>query len=408
MKIRLDRLFILIIAVLLVSCFCFVTIQKLFFNKEEEAPKVEDKIIYEKKISSEVPLDRNIETLITNYMDLYTESLATLEEKDITFLFSNEEEAYLAQTTISYLIAHHKLQPFDMKLNSAKYEITVTDVEEKDDKLIVTFLEDDYFKFNYIKDVESKAYDIKNTLTIELIEDEYKIVSLRKIQDYYVIFSNQYSKQSLEATKTFLDNLKNKYLKESETKIDDILKMKSNIKEIDTVCDNPYNREDAVSYSYNYITKRNSEWFDYSDIGGNCQNYVSQCLYSGGIPADESGSIYNQWKHHDSAINETEGVGRSYSWTTVGYFYDYIKSNVENGICALPDSNFYLIEKGDVAEVGYDKRWGHTVLITESVKINNEIVDYLVNSNTVNLENYPLLAYTYPDLRFIKILGWNN
>ena len=36
------------------------------------------------------------------------------------------------------------------------------------------------------------------------------------------------------------------------------------------------------------------------------------------------------------------------------------------------------------------------------------ITDLLINSNSINLENYPLSGYVYPDKRVIKILGWNK
>ena len=34
--------------------------------------------------------------------------------------------------------------------------------------------------------------------------------------------------------------------------------------------------------------------------------------------------------------------------------------------------------------------------------------DLLINSNSLNLENYPLSGYVYPNKRIIKILGWNK
>ena len=34
--------------------------------------------------------------------------------------------------------------------------------------------------------------------------------------------------------------------------------------------------------------------------------------------------------------------------------------------------------------------------------------DLLINSNSINLENYPFSGYVYPNKRIIKILGWNE
>ena len=49
---------------------------------------------------------------------------------------------------------------------------------------------------------------------------------------------------------------------------------------------NAYDRQAAVAYAKQWVTDRNDEWPDYSMSGGNCQNFVSQCLLAGGIPMD--------------------------------------------------------------------------------------------------------------------------
>ena len=47
--------------------------------------------------------------------------------------------------------------------------------------------------------------------------------------------------------------------------------------------------------------------------------------------------------------------------------------------------------------------------IVKQLKDNNgKITDLLINSNSLNLENYPLSGYVYPNKRIIKILGWNK
>ena len=58
--------------------------------------------------------------------------------------------------------------------------------------------------------------------------------------------------------------------------------------------DHPYDRQAALDYARQYTAARNPAWDDYAGMGGNCQNYVSQCLYAGGIPMDTTGAAV--WK----------------------------------------------------------------------------------------------------------------
>lgn len=44
----------------------------------------------------------------------------------------------------------------------------------------------------------------------------------------------------------------------------------------------PYNRSAAVEYAHQWAFGRNPEFYDFSQIGGDCTNFASQCLYAGG------------------------------------------------------------------------------------------------------------------------------
>ena len=42
-----------------------------------------------------------------------------------------------------------------------------------------------------------------------------------------------------------------------------------------------YNRQKAVAYARRWALGRNPEFYDYNEIGGDCTNFVSQCVYAG-------------------------------------------------------------------------------------------------------------------------------
>lgn len=42
-----------------------------------------------------------------------------------------------------------------------------------------------------------------------------------------------------------------------------------------------YNRGLALAYAKRYALSRNNAYLDFSSLGGDCTNFVSQCLYAG-------------------------------------------------------------------------------------------------------------------------------
>lgn len=387
-------------------------------TKTDSNKKEKTNITYLNEVSKDDNLndevDKELENKIIKYMNTYFKTMTTLEEIDMTTLFSKDayEEAYIHQTAISTLINIRKSELNDMKIDKAKYDIIFTDISKNDNEITVSFLENDYLNFNFMKDTESKVIGIENTI---VFNNDYEILSVRKVQDFYVMITNKYNtgKTNKDAKKE-LDKIKKDHISDYKKEIK-ILKtykeeFESNKNKPSKTCDNKYDRKDALTYAKKYVLNKNEEWMDYASIGGNCQNYASQVLYAGGIPMDTYGDSSLQWKHYSSEVDETNNKsGRSSSWTTVPAFYDYAKDNEGYGLCAEVDINPYYAEAGDIGQVGYDENYRHTVLIIGKIKNkNDEVVDLLINSNSVNLVNYPLSGYVYPYKRIIKIFGYNN
>lgn len=408
------KLIILILIIIFVVNFLF----KDNKSNEKETDNTNKQTTYINKISNDEDfnedVDKKLQDKIIKYMDTYFKAMTNLEEIDMTNFFSDEayEEAYINQTAISTLVNIRKLESNDMTISDAKYDIVFKDITKNNNEITVTFLENDYLHFNFMKDIESKVYDVENTI---VFNESYEILSVRKVQDFYVMITNKYEtgKTNKEA-KEELDKIKEGHINDYKKQIKILKAQKAKYEEgkdkPSKKCDNEYNRDDALKYAKKYVINKNSDWMDYADIGGNCQNYASQVLYAGGIPMDTIGDSSLQWKNYSSELDETNNKsGRSSSWTTVAHFYDYAKNNTGYGLCSKVDINPFYAESGDIAQVGYDENYRHSVVIIGNIKDkDNKIVDLLINSNSVNLENYPLSGYVYPYKRVIKIFGWNN
>ena len=153
----------------------------------------------------------------------------------------------------------------------------------------------------------------------------------------------------------------------------------------------PYLRENALLYAKRYAFSQNEIFGNFAGIGGNCTNFVSQCIYAGSCKMNYTPTF--GWYY--ISFNE-----RSPSWTGVDYFYNFITKNTDVGPFGregTPDE----MEIGDVIQLGRDgDGYYHTLLI-----VGFEEDDPLVAAQTDNAYERPLSSYTYDFSRYIKILG---
>lgn len=382
-------------------------------TKETIKPVIEEDITkntYLNNITYKVELDKEIEQIITEYMNEYYKSIHSLKEYDLTYLFSNEEQANINQTAISLLIESRLLKNVDLHLTDAYYDLEILSVKEENNRIIVEVEEDSYVKFKFMNDIQSKSFNITNIFTFEKVDNKYKIAEYEKIQDFFVMITTKYE------TEKDLEKIKQDYLNEIKTNIlkneNDYASYLAGTDHTPLTCDNEYNREKAVEYSYKWIEKRNPNW--YTSIDSNCQNYASQVLYAGGIPMDIKGNYLEQWKFYSPPdeqwiiIKESIKSGISYSWINVKKFKQYVEDNNGYGLCAKTDVNLYYAEPGDIIHVGYLDPNMHTVVVSSRYEKDGKLIDILINSNTIDLENYPMSAYTYPYYSLIKVYGWND
>ena len=356
-------------------------------------------------ISDDYGVPEEAMNVITSYMDAYYTSLYTLEAVDTTGMFSSDLEGTISDQAIKLLIDSRKLHDFDFSLKAAHYDLRVSDYEQNGNRYRVDILEDDYFSFAFLNGIESSVYDIENYFVIENTDGVYKIASLDKVQGYYMCIHDEADtvSKAVEIHDYYLKELKDMLAYNNE-----ILKVKAANKPYvaSKSSRTPYNREAALAYADQYYHKRNPEWYNFSDEGGNCQNYASQCMLKGNIAMDYYGE--EQWKcyiedpDYDPEVNEEETAnGRSRSWVNVGYFYDYAKYNEGQGLVAETNVNLYYTEPGDIILVG-NGGVSHTVIVSK-------VVDghILVNSNSIDMKDYPVEAYTYLNIILVKILGSN-
>lgn len=173
-----------------------------------------------------------------------------------------------------------------------------------------------------------------------------------------------------------------------------------------------YNIAKAVDYALKYALDMNPRFGNYEKWGGDCTNYVSQCLYAGDIPFDEEGmDVRYHWYWYSEAR-------RAPSWTAANSLKFYMENNnkekIDLGLRARPTSLYNLL-RGDIVQLlGDDGVAYHSMICTGYVVENGKVIDYLISQhsahsedNSRRLKNYPLSKKEGNKL-FWSIEGYNK
>ena len=381
-------------------------------NEKEEETEMEEVIeevtvpgTFEGRITDEYGVPEDVMKVITDYMDRYYHALYTLEDPDFTGLFDNELMEAISDRAVSMVLDVRRNYDFDFRMNRAHYDLNVMDYERNGEEYTVFLMEDDYMNFVFLGDIESQCFDIENYFVIRKEGDNCKIHDLEKVQGYYLAYYEE--ADSVEDVDTIYDYYSSEF-KDMAAYNEEVLKAKAQKEPYTSSLSyaKAYDRNKAVVYADTYYHNRNPLWYNFSDEGGNCQNYASQCMLEGGIAMDYYGD--EQWKcyvsdpEYEPEINEEESsYGRTRSWVNVNYFYNYAKWNEGKGMVADTDVNLYYAEPGDIILVG-NGGMSHTVIVSK-------VIDghILVDSNSIDMKDYPVEAYTYTTVTLIKILGSN-
>jgi len=156
-----------------------------------------------------------------------------------------------------------------------------------------------------------------------------------------------------------------------------------------------YSRERAVLYARNYWNKRNPKFYNFDKIGGDCTNFVSQCLFYGGF---DMKFTTNGWFY--SSINL-----RSPAWSGVNEFCDFLITNISEDspkgrIVSLSD-----IEVGDVIQLDLGRGFFHHNTIVTNINGEKNFNNILIACHTADAFDKPLSDYNIKKTRCIKIMN---
>ena len=157
-----------------------------------------------------------------------------------------------------------------------------------------------------------------------------------------------------------------------------------------------YNKQKTIEYATFWWNKRNPNFYNFDTLGGDCTNFISQCLLAGGI---EMNTSKNSGWHYYSLTNRTP------SWTGVEEFFNFSVNNKTSFGPKIKVVTISEVEVGDIVQLMQNKtRFNHNLLITKIDGINN-LTNIKVTCHTNDALNKSLADYFFKKIRFLKILN---
>lgn len=151
-----------------------------------------------------------------------------------------------------------------------------------------------------------------------------------------------------------------------------------------------YDRFAAVYYARRWALGRNPAFYDFENIGGDCTNFASQCIYAG-----------------CRVMNYTPTYGwyyisidrRAPAWTGVEFLRNFLISNRSVGPYGEEVSEDEVLP-GDIVQFGDSAgRFYHSPVVVATRP------QILLAAHSNDVLDVPLSYYSYERIRFLHIVG---
>jgi len=157
-----------------------------------------------------------------------------------------------------------------------------------------------------------------------------------------------------------------------------------------------YNRAAAVQYAHRWAYGRNPVFYDYELLGGDCTNFVSQCLYAGGAIMNFTPTF--GWYYIDA--NQ-----KAPAWTGVMYLYNFLtRREFSLGPVAVP-CELKDLRPGDLIQLSFKgEEFQHSPIVV-SVGAVPAPENILLAAHSFDADYRPLSTYEYRKLRCLHVTG---
>lgn len=251
-------------------------------KQEEESTAETGSFLYEEGLRQRLSSEQ--ERLLLSYMDCYYASMARLSVVDVSGLFAGDAQLQARgnQAVWEYQIGVRSAQLTDLSLAAYRYTLTCIQIEEQEGAVRVEALEDSVQNFSAHPQVNSEVYGCHHIFTMKESAGAWKLTGHTQWNSLYIYMTG--SGNDVDTPPGEFDDLyplrREELLSAAEEAISRRISQNTAAPELSA--EHAYDRAAAVAYAHQWADGRNHLWPDYTRYGGNCQNYVSQCLLAGG------------------------------------------------------------------------------------------------------------------------------
>lgn len=152
-----------------------------------------------------------------------------------------------------------------------------------------------------------------------------------------------------------------------------------------------YNRQKVYEYAKKWAYGRNPRYYNFDPVGGDCTNFISQCIYAG------CGQMnYN----HTFGWYYINGNNKSPSWTGVEFLYNFLEKNKSAGPRGK-ETEIQNLEIGDVIQLSFDgTTYSHSLVVVQN---GNSVDDTLIAAHTFDTFARRVSEYGFSKYRCICI-----
>lgn len=160
----------------------------------------------------------------------------------------------------------------------------------------------------------------------------------------------------------------------------------------------PYDRLEAVIYAHRWAYSRNPSFYDYEELGGDCTNFASQCVYAGAGVMNYT-PVYG-WYYIDPD-------NKAPAWTGVEYFYSFLtRPQISLGPVARETDDLRLAQPGDVIQLRFSGPvFQHSPVVVQTSP-DGSADKILLAAHSSDADWRPLSSYEYEAYRVLHILGF--
>lgn len=152
-----------------------------------------------------------------------------------------------------------------------------------------------------------------------------------------------------------------------------------------------YDRGAAIAYAERWALYRNPQYLDFENLGGDCTNFISQCLYAG--YGEMNFAPVSGWFYRN-------GNDRTASWTGVEQLYRFLVRIVVAPGPRAREVSAMEMQPGDIVQLGdINGKFYHSLMV-----LTMRDQEMLIAAHTLDSLMRPLSDYDYARIRYLHML----